>query len=48
MRHVGDAAPGVIEALQEIVADALVANTAVHIAHINSTARMKTREALRI
>jgi N-acyl-D-aspartate/D-glutamate deacylase len=48
MRHVGDATPGVIEALQEVIADALVANAAVHIVHINSTALMKTREALRI
>jgi N-acyl-D-aspartate/D-glutamate deacylase len=48
MRYVGDASPGVIEALQEVIADALVAGAAVHIVHINSTALMRTPEALRV
>jgi N-acyl-D-aspartate/D-glutamate deacylase len=48
MRRGGSSVPGVIESLQEVIADAAVAGVPLHIVHIGSMATKKTREALRM
>jgi hypothetical protein len=40
--------PGVVESLQEVIADAAVSGASLHIVHINSMAQKKTPEALRM
>src|SRR5471030_123225 len=48
MRDGGSAMPGVVESLQEVIADAAVSGASLHIVHINSMAQKKTPEALRM
>jgi len=46
MRYPGSLTPGVVDSLQEMIADAAITGASVHIVHINSMANAKTREAL--
>jgi N-acyl-D-aspartate/D-glutamate deacylase len=48
MRYPGALTPGVVDSLQEMIADAAITGVAVHIVHINSMANAKTPEALRM
>jgi N-acyl-D-aspartate/D-glutamate deacylase len=48
MRDGGSAVPGIVESLQEVIADAAVSGVSLHIVHINSMAQRKTPEALRM
>ena len=48
MRYPGSMTPGVVDSLQEMIADAAITGASVHIVHINSMANAKTPEALQI
>jgi N-acyl-D-aspartate/D-glutamate deacylase len=48
MRYPGGMTPGVVDSLQEMIADAAITGASVHIVHINSMANAKTPEALQI
>jgi len=48
MRYLGSGVPGVIEGLQEVIADAAITGAPLHVVHLNSMALKKTAEALRI
>jgi N-acyl-D-aspartate/D-glutamate deacylase len=48
MRYPGALTPGVVDSLQEMIADAAISGASVHIVHINSMANAKTPEALRM
>jgi N-acyl-D-aspartate/D-glutamate deacylase len=48
MRYPGSQTPGVIDSLQEMIADATITGAPVHIVHINSMAGSKTPEALKM
>jgi hypothetical protein len=39
MRDAGSAVPGIVESLQEVIADAAVSGVSLHIVHINSMAQ---------
>ena len=46
MRYPGGLTPGVVDSIQEMIADAAITGASVHIVHINSMANAKTPEAL--
>ena len=48
MRYPGSLTPGVVDSLQEMIADATITGASVHIVHINSMAASKTPEALKM
>jgi len=48
MRDAGGGVPGVIESLQEVIADAAASGASLHVVHLNSMAVKKTPEALRM
>jgi N-acyl-D-aspartate/D-glutamate deacylase len=48
MRYPGALTPGVVDSIQEMIADAAITGASVHIVHINSMANAKTPEALRM
>ncbi len=48
MRDAGASVPGVVESLQEVIADAAASGAPLHVMHINSQALGRTREALRM
>lgn len=48
MRYPGSLTPGVVDSLQEMIADAAITGASVHIVHINSMANAKTPEALKM
>ena len=41
-----NAAPGIFESLQEVIADSLASGASLHVVHIDSMAQKKTPEAL--
>ena len=48
MRYPGSLTPGVVDSIQEMIADAAITGASVHIVHINSMANGKTPEALKM
>jgi N-acyl-D-aspartate/D-glutamate deacylase len=48
MRYPGSLTPGVVDSLQEMIADATITGASLHIVHINSMAGSKTPEALKM
>jgi N-acyl-D-aspartate/D-glutamate deacylase len=48
MRYPGSLTPGVVDSIQEMIADAAITGASVHIVHINSMANRKTPEALKM
>jgi len=48
MRYPGSLTPGVVDSLQEMIADAAITGAPLHIVHINSMAGSKTPEALKM
>jgi N-acyl-D-aspartate/D-glutamate deacylase len=48
MRYPGGLTPGVVDSIQEMIADAAITGASVHIVHINSMANARTPEALKM
>ena len=48
VRATGIKSPGIVESLQEVVADAAISGAPLHVVHVNSSSLKKTPEALRM